>query len=322
MSFVAIVLSFVVHVHATVSATAPIPFPCAAYQPGTEHGVTHSHPRFMAVGVLSLMFVVSAHALRRASDSIPVSRGKKNAILPGSSTHIGQKKLSYPYSIRLRGELNPHLRALDDASETGRSPLIFEDLFYILSPSPLWRAFSILELGIPGSCFTPPQFLLGVVRFNPEHKILAGLPRTADEKINLLRVRLRKESNPHLPAINYESTKANGTITIDPRRLVLVHFFGSIRDSEFKLNEYPHTKLSQLMEIEANGAAALLAPTVLGWLFLAGKISLRYRPPEQKYAGMGTHPQRESNPHLPASNSEANGTIPLVPEDWFSYFFD
>ncbi|KAJ7714615.1 hypothetical protein B0H16DRAFT_1742537 [Mycena metata] len=48
MSFVAIVLSFVVHVHATVSATAPIPFPCAAYQPGTEHGVTHSHPRFMA----------------------------------------------------------------------------------------------------------------------------------------------------------------------------------------------------------------------------------------------------------------------------------
>ncbi|KAJ7707258.1 hypothetical protein B0H16DRAFT_1704181 [Mycena metata] len=33
MSFVAIVLSFVVHVHATVSATAPIPFPCAAYQP-------------------------------------------------------------------------------------------------------------------------------------------------------------------------------------------------------------------------------------------------------------------------------------------------
>ncbi|KAJ7710276.1 hypothetical protein B0H16DRAFT_640381 [Mycena metata] len=51
MSFVAIVLSFVVHVHATVSATAPIPFPCVAYQPSTEHGVTHSHPRFMAVGV-------------------------------------------------------------------------------------------------------------------------------------------------------------------------------------------------------------------------------------------------------------------------------
>ncbi|KAJ7774008.1 hypothetical protein B0H16DRAFT_1713850 [Mycena metata] len=47
MSFVAIVLSFVVHVHATVSATAPISFPCAAYQPSTEHGVTHSHPRFM-----------------------------------------------------------------------------------------------------------------------------------------------------------------------------------------------------------------------------------------------------------------------------------
>ncbi|KAJ7714980.1 hypothetical protein B0H16DRAFT_1477708 [Mycena metata] len=66
MSFVAIVLSFVVHVHTTVSTTAPITFPCAAYQPSTEHGVTHSHPRFMAVGVLSLMFVVSAHALRRA----------------------------------------------------------------------------------------------------------------------------------------------------------------------------------------------------------------------------------------------------------------
>ncbi|KAJ7708417.1 hypothetical protein B0H16DRAFT_1901250 [Mycena metata] len=48
MSFVAIVLSFVVHVDVTVFATAPIPFPCAAYQPSTEHGVTHSHPRFMA----------------------------------------------------------------------------------------------------------------------------------------------------------------------------------------------------------------------------------------------------------------------------------
>ncbi|KAJ7721880.1 hypothetical protein B0H16DRAFT_1738016 [Mycena metata] len=48
MSFVAIVLSFVVHVHATVSAIAPIQFPCAVYQPSTEHGVTHSHPRFMA----------------------------------------------------------------------------------------------------------------------------------------------------------------------------------------------------------------------------------------------------------------------------------
>ncbi|KAJ7037746.1 hypothetical protein C8F04DRAFT_1256623 [Mycena alexandri] len=65
-SFAAIVLSFVVHVHATVSATVPISFPCAAYQPSTEHGVTHSHPRFMVVGALSLMFVVSALALRRA----------------------------------------------------------------------------------------------------------------------------------------------------------------------------------------------------------------------------------------------------------------
>ncbi|KAJ7036947.1 hypothetical protein C8F04DRAFT_1257488 [Mycena alexandri] len=65
-SFVAVVLSFVVYVHATVSATVPIPFSCAAYQPSTEHGVTHSHPRFMAVGVLSLIFVVSALALRRA----------------------------------------------------------------------------------------------------------------------------------------------------------------------------------------------------------------------------------------------------------------
>ncbi|KAJ7035882.1 hypothetical protein C8F04DRAFT_1181914 [Mycena alexandri] len=66
-SFAAIVLSFVVHVHATVSATVPISFPCAAYQPSTEHGVTHSHPRFMVVGALSLMFVVSALALRRAN---------------------------------------------------------------------------------------------------------------------------------------------------------------------------------------------------------------------------------------------------------------
>ncbi|KAJ7041441.1 hypothetical protein C8F04DRAFT_1253132 [Mycena alexandri] len=41
-SFVAIVLSFVVHVHATVSATVPIPFPCAAYQPSTEHGLSLS----------------------------------------------------------------------------------------------------------------------------------------------------------------------------------------------------------------------------------------------------------------------------------------
>ncbi|KAJ7035488.1 hypothetical protein C8F04DRAFT_1259033 [Mycena alexandri] len=65
-SFAAIVLSFVVHVHATVSATVPISFPCVAYQPSTEHGVTHSHPRFMVVGALSLMFVVSALALRRA----------------------------------------------------------------------------------------------------------------------------------------------------------------------------------------------------------------------------------------------------------------
>ncbi|KAJ7704666.1 hypothetical protein B0H16DRAFT_712637 [Mycena metata] len=73
LSFVAFVLSFVAHVHATVSTTAPISFPCAAYQPSTERGVTHSHPRFMAVGVLSLMFVVSAHALRRAvSASSPI----------------------------------------------------------------------------------------------------------------------------------------------------------------------------------------------------------------------------------------------------------
>ncbi|KAJ7046026.1 hypothetical protein C8F04DRAFT_1172996 [Mycena alexandri] len=70
-SFAAIVLSFVVHVHATVSATVPISFPCAAYQPSTEHGVTHSHPRFMVVGALSLMFVVSALALRRADQVWP-----------------------------------------------------------------------------------------------------------------------------------------------------------------------------------------------------------------------------------------------------------
>ncbi|KAJ7016633.1 hypothetical protein C8F04DRAFT_504111 [Mycena alexandri] len=87
-SFAAIILSFVVHVHATVSATVPISFPCAAYQPSTEHGVTHSHPRFMVVGALSLMFVVSALALRRAvSASAHMGLSMNNNCFNGCTHH-------------------------------------------------------------------------------------------------------------------------------------------------------------------------------------------------------------------------------------------
>ncbi|KAJ7776368.1 alcohol oxidase-like protein [Mycena metata] len=104
LSFVAFVLSFVAHVHATVSTTVPISFPCAAYQPSTERGVTHSHPRFMAVRVLSLMFVVSAHALRRAvsTSAFPTLsiKDKKEHIQAGQYfTHLAPTNKTVQFTV-------------------------------------------------------------------------------------------------------------------------------------------------------------------------------------------------------------------------------
>ncbi|KAJ7016284.1 hypothetical protein C8F04DRAFT_1281962 [Mycena alexandri] len=101
-SFAAIVLSFVVHVHATVSATVPISFPCAAYQPSTEHGVTHSHPRFMVVGALSLMFVVSALALRRAGGAGAAPPNSPGG--GGAKSHAGS-----PPNIPAAGSAAPNI---------------------------------------------------------------------------------------------------------------------------------------------------------------------------------------------------------------------
>ncbi|KAJ7740091.1 hypothetical protein B0H16DRAFT_1890857 [Mycena metata] len=100
MSFVAIVLSFVVHVHATVSATAPIPFPCSAYQPSTEHGVTHSHPRFMVVGVLSLI-TESTPVLASPQSPVPtalVVLKNLNALVP-ARTLIYSQYPSLPLAV-------------------------------------------------------------------------------------------------------------------------------------------------------------------------------------------------------------------------------
>ncbi|KAJ7037747.1 hypothetical protein C8F04DRAFT_1180214 [Mycena alexandri] len=122
-SFAAIVLSFVVHVHATVSATVPISFPCAAYQPSTEHGVTHSHPRFMVVGALSLMFVVSALALRRAEWEDPAAIDAVLRLMP-TLPHLKEIVVAFFRGalatwIRFSSEFAPG-GLIDEASATER----------------------------------------------------------------------------------------------------------------------------------------------------------------------------------------------------------